>query len=353
MKIAIFLPNWIGDVVMSTPALAAVRSHFGPEAELIGVMRPYVAQVLDSSGLLDDMLFYDPRGKNADLRSWSMVRRLRQMRPDMVLLLTNSLRTALLAYMTGAPRRVGFARNLRGPLLTDKLAMQTRFWKLLPQSAMDNYLRLAALIGCTDLTQSPRLGTSPADEEAADAVWQRLSLPPGDRVVVMHNGGGWGGQAEAKAWPSEYFGQLARRIATVHDMGVLVLCGPAERETAARIATEANHPLVQSLANETLSIGLSKACVRRSRLMVSTDSGPRHFAHPFGVPVVALYGSTHQAWGDTHYAHGINLQKQMPCGPCLKKFCPLGHHRCMRDLTIDEVFRAVEAQLARLTKVAA
>ena len=353
MKIAVFLPNWIGDVVMCTPALAAVRSHFGPGAKLIGVMRPYVAQVLDSCGLLDDVQFYDPRSKNHELRSWAMVRRLRRARPDMALLLTNSLRTALLAYATGAPRRVGFARNLRGPLLTDKLAMRTRFWKLLPQSAMDNYLRLAALLGCTDLTQPPRLGTSAADEEAADSVWKRLGLPPGNRVVVMHNGGGWGGQAEAKAWPCEYFGQLARRIAMQHGLGVLVLCGPAERETAARIAMEAKHPLVTSLANEPLSIGLSKACVRRSRLMVSTDSGPRHFAHAFDVPVVTIYGSTHIAWGDTHYTRAINLQRQVPCGPCLKKFCPLGHHRCMKDMTVQEVFRAVEAQLAQLARNAA
>jgi heptosyltransferase-2 len=271
----------------------------------------------------------------------------------MVLLLTNSLRTALLAFATRAPRRVGFARNLRGPLLTDKLSMRTRRFKLLPQSAMDNYLRLAALLGCTDLAQPPRLGTSPADEAAADGVWQRLGLPPGERTVVMHNGGGWGGQAEAKAWPCEYFGELARRISTAHGLGVLVLCGPAERETAARIATEAKHPLVRSLAHEQLSIGLSKACVRRSRLMVSTDSGPRHFAHAFGVPVVTIYGSTHQAWGDTHYERAINLQHEVPCGPCLQKFCPLGHHRCMTEMTVDEVYRAVEAQLARQGKAAA
>jgi len=353
MNIAVFLPNWIGDVVMCTPALAALRSHYGPDARLIGVMRPYVSQVLDSSGLLDEVMFYDPRSKDPELRSWSMVKTLRQARPDMVLLLTNSLRTALLAYATGAPRRVGFARNGRGPLLTDKIAMRTRYFKLLPQSAMDNYLRLVALLGCADLTLPPRLGTSPTDELMADSTWDKLGLPPGNQVVVMHNGGGWGGQAEAKAWPCDYFGELARRIAKVHGLGVLVLCGPAERETAARIAMEANHPLVKSLANEPLSIGLSKACVRRSRVMVSTDSGPRHFAHAFGVPVVTIYGSTHIAWGDTHYAQAINLQRQVPCGPCLQKFCPLAHHRCMREMGVDEVFRAVEAHLAQLSRAAA
>ncbi|MCE9543974.1 MAG: lipopolysaccharide heptosyltransferase II [Planctomycetia bacterium] len=350
MKIAIFIPNWIGDAVMATPALAALRDHYGPDAELVGVMRPYVAQVLDGTGFLNGQLFYDPRGSQPDLHSWSLVRRLRELKPDVVLLLTNSARTGLLAYLSGAPRRVGFARGLRGWLLTDKLSMRTRLGKLLPQSAMDNYLRLATLLGCKQLRHPPRLATSAQDEAAADGVWQRLSLPTGNRTVVFHNGGGWGGQAEAKAWPPESFAELARRIAEQHGLGVLVLCGPAERDMAAGIAALASHPLVQSLAKESLSIGLSKACVRRSRLMVSTDSGPRHFAHAFDVPLVTLYGATHIAWGDTHYERTINLQHQLPCGPCMKRVCPLKHHRCMTEMTVDEVYQAVEAQLAQLAR---
>ena len=125
MKLAIFLPNWIGDVVMATPALRAVRDQF-PSAEIVGIMRPYVADVLAGTGLLDRTLFYNPRGTNPSQRGWSFVRALRAERFDSVLLLTNSLRTGWLAWLSGAPCRIGFARDLRGWLLTDRVAPRSR-----------------------------------------------------------------------------------------------------------------------------------------------------------------------------------------------------------------------------------
>ena len=80
--------------------------------------------------------------------------------------------------------------------------------------------------------------------------------------------------------------------------------------------------------------------------MVSTDSGPRHFAAAFDVPIVTLYGPTHIAGTETHYAHAVHLQREVPCGPCMKRVCPLEHHRCMRELSVEEVYSAVVRQLA-------
>lgn len=241
----------------------------------------------------------------------------------------------------GAKTRVGYARGGRGLLLNKKLKAKTTGGRLVPVSALDSYLELAYLVGCPHQPPRTELATLPEDEAAADAVWQKLALPPGKRVVVFHFGGGWGGVATAKSWPAEHFARLAARITCRHDMAVLVICGPAEIETAAAITQLAASPHVKSLAGETLSIGLSKACVRRSRLMVSTDSGPRHFAAAFDVPVVTLYGPTHVAWGDTHYDRAINLNINVPCGPCMKRVCPFEHHMCMRDLSVEDVYKAV------------
>ena len=344
MKIAIFLPNWIGDVVMATPTLQAVRDHFGPSAHLIGVMRPYVSEVLSGTRWLDQQLFYDPQAKDPALRSRTLLRKLRQERPATVLLLPNSLRTGLLGWLSGAGRRVGYAQYGRGPLLTDKLKFRKSRGRFLPASTMDSYLELAYLLGCPRRTPHLDLATLPEDEAAADNVWRRLRLPPGKEVVVCHNAGGWGGRASSKAWPNAHFAELAYRIATRLGKSVLVLCGPGERAAAADIALRAAHPQVKSLADQTLGIGLTKACVRRSRLMISTDSGPRHFAAAFGVPTITLYGPTHQAWGDTHYSHAIDLQEEVPCGPCMQRKCPLVHHQCMRDLSVDRVYAAVLKQ---------
>jgi heptosyltransferase-2 len=103
---------------------------------------------------------------------------------------------------------------------------------------------------------------------------------------------------------------------------------------------------VHTLADAPLSIGLTKACVRRSDLLVTTDSGPRHFAAAFNRPVVSLFGPTHIAWTETYYPLAIHLQKPVPCGPCQLRVCPLDH-RCMKELTPAEVYRAATSLLTR------
>ena len=170
-----------------------------------------------------------------------------------------------------------------------------------------------------------------------------LGLAPDEPTVVLNSSGAFGA---AKLWPDESFAALAVRIVRELGHAALVLCGPAERERAARIARLASHARVRSLADQPLSVGLSKACVRRAHCLVSTDSGPRHFGAAFGVPVVSLFGPTDVAWSDTHYAGEIHLQKQVPCGPCGQRECPEGHHTCMRDLSVGEVFAAVSRAVA-------
>jgi heptosyltransferase-2 len=177
-----------------------------------------------------------------------------------------------------------------------------------------------------------------ADEQAADRAWSELGLS-GAPVVCLNTGGAFG---PAKSWPSEYFGILARRLVDEKGVAVLVVCGPSERDAARTIVARADHPRVVSLAGQPMSIGLSKACVRRSQLLITTDSGPRHFAAAFDVPVLTLFGPTHIAWTRTYSPHAAHLFHPVPCGPCQRPECPLGHHRCMRDLTPETVFNAAQ-----------
>jgi heptosyltransferase-2 len=127
---------------------------------------------------------------------------------------------------------------------------------------------------------------------------------------------------------------------------VLVLCGPGERDLARRIVALAGRPAVASLADRALSLGLTKACVRRCDLLVTTDSGPRHFAQAFDRPVVTLFGPTHIPWTETYYPRAVHLQKKVVCGPCQLRVCPYDH-RCMRLLSPAEVFMAAEELLER------
>lgn len=342
-RIALFLPNWIGDVVMATPAIRAVRQRF-PEARLLAVAKPYVAETLSGAPWLDDLVLWDKTGPSH--RRFRFVwGRLLDERLDAAILFPNSFRTALLARAAGARHVIGYARYFRDCLLTRRFYPQRgRDGRPKPTPIIDDYNRLVAPLGVPDPGRRMQLFTTPTEEAAADRFWQRHGLGRTDRVVGLNPGGAFG---SSKHWPTEQFAELARRLADLRGTSVVVLCGPAEQSEAAKIAALAARSNVVTLNNEPLSIGLTKAIVRRLQLLVTTDSGPRHFAAAFDVPVVTLFGPTHIAWTETYFNKATHLQRPLDCGPCQKRVCPLGHHRCMTDLTAAEVFAASKQWLDR------
>ncbi len=328
---------------MATPALDSLRELVGPSGRMVGVMRPYVADVVEGLGYFDRNIFYKPQAKQPELQGRAVIATLREERLDAVVLLTNSLRTAWLAWRSGARERVGYERDNRSWLLTTRLREPVKNGKRAPLPAIDSYLNLAYATGGEWRPPTLELATTAQDEAAADAAWQRLGLPSGDRVVVFNTGGAYG---DAKGWPAEHFAELAIRITAASDASVVINCGPAERETAGRIAALAGSPRVRSLGEiEQLPIGLSKAVIRRSRLLVTTDSGPRFFGIAFGKPVVSLFGPTDPAVTRTHYAGETPLSLALACQFCWERSCPLKHHRCMKDLSVERVWGAVAQRL--------
>ena len=342
INIGVFLPNWIGDVVMATPTLRGLRAHYGPEAKLVGILRPYVADVLAGTNWLDDLLFYDRRAPDMQLKGRSFIRRLRQRQLDTVLLLTNSLRSAFFAWASGAPQRVGYVRYGRGPLLTERLYPPRHRNQFAPVSAVDYYLQLAEVVGATWESRQLELATLPVHERQADGVWRKYGLPTNGPVVVLSTGAAHG---NAKRWPAENFALLARRIALELAAPVLIICGPDERQSANAIERMSGTDRVISLGDEQLSVGLSKAIVRRSQLLITNDSGPRHFAAAFRVPSIVLFGPTDPRWSENYHIQELHVRKNVPCGPCGRRQCPLAHHRCMWDLTVEQVFDAAVDKL--------
>jgi heptosyltransferase II len=347
MKVAIFLPNWVGDAVMATPAIAAIRRYV-PTAELIAIGRPVILDVLAGTTLFDRTIPYHPRSKDKTHRGWNFGRTLRDARCETAILFPNSLRSGLWGWLSGARRRIGFQRDLRGWLLTDGVTPRS---KATPHPVLDEYNRLATTFGCPAVDRRMRLAITAEERQQIDAFWSRQ--PAGlrsRRVVTLNSGGAFG---PAKNWPREFFVELAQRIVDQWEATVLVVCGPAEQADARAIVQQANRAAVISLADERLSIGLTKAAIATSSLLVTTDSGPRHFATAFDVPSVALFGPTHIAWSETCDPRAIHLQQAVDCGPCQQRSCPLGHHRCMRELTVDRVFQAVVAQWSTMDRRAA
>lgn len=341
MKIGIVLPNWIGDVVMATPALRALRTSF-PEAHITGIMRPYVQEVLAGTAWLDESLTLDTKSRPRALSLWRAGQALRRQRFDKLLLCTNSLSTGLLARLSGARERIGFGGGGRGLLLTTSLYVPQENGRKLPRSAVDHYLEVAAAAGAACDSPHVQLATTPTEAAAAQSVWREFGFDQTQQVVVFNTGGAYGA---AKSWPAEHFALLAKRIVRKYNAAVLVICGQAEKPAAAEIVRLADEPRVYSLANYATSIGLSKGCLAAADLVVTTDSGPRHIAAALGTPTVSLFGPTDPRWSDNYQTSAITLHEPVPCGPCAQRTCPLKHHRCMVDLHVDRVFAAVEQQL--------
>lgn len=350
MKIAAFLPNWVGDVAMATPALRALRLQF-PAARIIGVMRPYVSGVVQNSPFLDERVLLSKRG-NWGQSGPAVAWRLRREKIDAAILFPNTFRTALIAWFAGCRQRIGYRLYGRGFLLTTSLEPKrdARGW-IVPSPAIDSYNRLAQSLGCPDPGHRMEIFTRADDEQAADQVWLESGLSASKEIICLNPGAAFG---SAKLWDQEYFVRLARDFVDRRGSGVLVLCGPKEADLARAIARAADRPGIHALADlcpspgtpgagkelsSGLSVGLTMACIRRASLLVTTDSGPRHFAAALNRPVVTLFGPTHIAWTETYYPQAIHLQKKVECGPCQMRTCPLDH-RCMKLLAPEEVFQA-------------
>jgi len=345
MNLAVFLPGWIGDAVMATPALRALRNYHRA-ARISAVVKPYVAGVLEGGDWFDELLL--DRG-GAGFRSVASIAwQLRKRSIDVAVIFPNSFRSSLAARLGGCRRRIGYARYGRSFLLTDALPpVRDENGRLKPSPALDAYNRLVESAGCPAPSRRMELFTTANDELASEAVWESAGFNLYPEVICLNPGAAFGA---AKHWPSEHFTTLARELADARGCGILVLCGPAERALSREIAHATRHPGVKSLTDLTapngagppLSLGLSKALVRRCHMLVTTDSGPRHFAAAFNRPVITLFGPTHIAWTETYYPFAVHLQKQVECGPCQRRVCPEGHHRCMRELLPAEVFAAVQ-----------
>jgi heptosyltransferase-2 len=335
MRIVVACPNWIGDAVMATPALAALKAAH-PDSRITLVARPYVAPVFEAAPYADEIIPWGPRGQGESL--WRLARWLRQAPGyEVGVLLTNSFRSALLFYLGRVRHRIGYARELRSWLLTDRLEPLKEHGRYVPTPTVTYYFDLVRRLGAYDQTLNLRLYTTAADEAAADRIYAALGLDA-VHTLVLAPGAAFG---LAKCWPAERFAAVAREARSRLGLGTLVLCAPKEMAVARTIVATSGGAAVVPVEPPPLAV--VKAVVRRARAMVTNDSGLRHFAAAFDIPVVTIFGPTHINWTETWFPKETKLQASVDCGPCQKRVCPEGHLQCMNLITPEQVFAALAA----------
>ena len=343
-RILVRLPNWLGDVVMATPLLRTLRESF-PRAHLAVLVAPGGAQVIEGRAGIDEVIVFRKKDEHRGLRGMQrLAERVREGRFDLAVCCPNSFSAALALRLAGIPRRLGWAYGGRGFLLTDRLVPKMKGHRRVPRPMPQYYLDLARHLGCEILWPRTRLATTPAGEEEAEAFLASRGVTPGAPLVGFNVGASFG---PSKLWHARGFAAVAADLRRARGMRPVVLSGPGEEALGREIEDAIGGDVVRT-SDVKLSINGLKAVVKRLALLVTTDTGPRHFALAFDVPCVCIMGSTDPRMTDQPGARGlvVRLEPALDCMPCHEKVCPLQHHRCLEDLGPASVLRAVEEVLA-------
>jgi lipopolysaccharide heptosyltransferase II len=324
MNRLVIAPNWIGDSVMSLPFLRALKAaHPGDGLAVLARRGP--AAIFRAEGSAGEVL--ERRGFPADVAA------LRRRRFDEAWLLPNSLRAAVYARFSGAPRRIGYATDRRGPLLTRALAAPAP-----TIHQLRDYDTLLEAEGIAPDREAPRLPIPEAAALKAREVLAAAGLS-GDRLVLLAPGSA---VAQTKRWPFGRFAALGDRLAERRFLCAVVI-GPGESELGARVSRAARAPL-PVLGADLDPVELA-AVLKQARLVVSNDSGPMHLAAAVGTPVVALFGPTDPGRTAPSGAPSRILDRYVFCSPCFRDECPY-RHECMEEILVGDVLRAAEELLA-------
>lgn len=347
-RIAIIMPSWIGDACMATPTLRSVRDAF-PNARITGIMSPVIRDLIEGAwageaAWIDDFLIFQKR--QPDLNAVSrvgLIGALRRRSLDLVLLLPNSWWSAAVTRAAGIRTIIGYDRDGRRPLLTDRIPVPRNGRKLRPISAVDYYLEIARWIGCEVTSKRMQLSLGEHERDRGEQIWSDLKLDMDRPSVVINSNSA---VSSSRVWPQSKVLELSVRLARECDYQVVLHCGPKERDVANRIAALADDPRIVSMGRiSELPIAASKAVLAKADVVVSTDSGPRHIAIALQRPVVTLFGPTQEAWTQTYNHPEVLISNSLDCRPCYQATCPLNHHRCMNEIGVQRVLDAVQTQM--------
>ncbi len=334
-RILIRANNWIGDVVMISPAVRAIREHFR-DARLAILAKSWVLETLRGSPDYDDLIEYDRDGAHRGLAGRGrLVATLRRGRFDLAVLFQKAFEAAVFAWLAGARLRVGYATDFRRPLLTHPLP--------LPPAGTHHaelFLGIARALGCPVRDPFPSFHID-AEARASAASILRASgrMGPGP-LVAIHPGA----SKEPRAWHADRFGELGRRLAQTAGARIVLLGGPADQDRLQAIAARIPAGLAL-LPRGPVSIKETGAMIERCSLFVGNDSGPMHIAAALGVPTVGIFGPGSPALTSPLARPGrlAIVSKLYPCAPCRQDFfrecppAPSGKPFCLEEIAIAEV----------------
>lgn len=337
-KILVIMLRRIGDVVLTTPAVRALKKRF-PDAALHFLAEPPGADALAGDPCIDRILAYAPAPGEGPLVSYlRWLREVRRERYDWVIDYLGTPRSAMLAFASGAPLRAGPAHvwhrwAYNRSLVQSSVACYAGLEKLRVLRALDERI--------DDSDFLPRLYVPTAAAERArgaiGGLWPRPEGPLIGLIPASRKG--------TRRWPAESYGALARRLSETIGARCLVFWGPGERPTATAVASGAGDAV--RLSPETSGLKDLAGLIAQCRLVVTNCNGPKHIAVACGVPTVTVHGSSDPVcWNPPDPRHVVVRRDELTCIGCRQNDCSLGTTECLRDLAVERVAAAALALLA-------
>lgn len=337
-KILIRFPNWVGDVVMATPVLETLHKAYS-EAEIYALVRPYAQDVLKGNPWITKII---PCNDHS-LKGWKELRHiLKNIKPDLAIVLTNSFQSVLSLRLAGVKNIYGYKRDGRSLFLTGGPKPKRGEKKYIPIPMVDYYLEICRFLSIPiPETIKPTLFMTEEAKEKGDLFLQQNGINPNDLVIGINPGAKFGA---SKCWLPEYFAQLAELLYQKYPTSKLLLfTGPGEESLANYIQEHSNAPLISTI-NKNTNLDILKRLVQRCNLLVTNDTGTRHYAVALDVPLVVMFGPTDQRYTNNNLEKTIILDQHVDCAPCHLKKCPTDQ-KCMKLITPNMVFDACIQQI--------
>ncbi len=343
-KILVIRLDRIGDVILSTPVFKALREAY-PQGYIAAMVRPYANDVVDGNPYIDEVILYDKDKKcKSALATLGFILRLRKNNFDIAVILHPSNRSHAIAYLAGIPQRVGYNRKL-GFLLT-RAVPHTKQLGL--RHEVDYNLGLLRYIGIEPSSRELCMPIKGASEVRIEALFKSAGINDYVRAVVIHP---WA-SCPSKRWSQDGFAWVADRLIERYGVKIIIIAGKDDKEFGDRVSRmiSAKH---LNLSGEA-SISDLASIFKRSRLLISNDSGPVHIACAVGAPVVVIFGRADSGLSSARWGpiggDDVILQKYIGCEKCLAHDCDRDFE-CLAATTKEEVLEAASKLLTRSEKL--
>ena len=329
--------NWLGDAVMTTPALAGVREGF-PDARIVLLAKPLVAELFRHQPDIDEVIVYERPGRHEGACGrLRLGAELRRRRFDGALLLQNAFDAALLAFLAGIPERAGYPTDARRLLLSLPVPMPRDIFE---RHEVEYYLCLLDGLGIPRPVPAVlKLAVTGEEKEAMAARLASHGIAPGTPLVAINPGATYG---SAKRWFPDRFAAVADALSEEWGARIVVLGSAAEAPLAGEIEAAARREVV-NLAGKT-AVREIMALLSLSCFLVTNDSGPMHIGAALGVPLVAIFGPTDWRRTSPWSSLARVVRVEVDCSPCRRRTCDRGHE-CMLGVTPDMVIAAAKELL--------